>query len=38
MKQIPKFNKHRAFNKAVGSGKKSKSNKRLFRTIEYTVV
>ena len=28
MEKIPKFNKHRAFNKAVGPGKKSKINKR----------
>ena len=26
--KIPKFNKRRAFNKAVGPGKKSKVNKR----------
>ena len=26
--KIPKFNKRRAFNKAVGPGKKSKINKR----------
>ena len=26
MEKIPKFNKHRAFNKAVGPGKKSKIN------------
>jgi hypothetical protein len=26
MKNIPKFNKRRAFNKAVGPGKKSKIN------------
>ena len=28
MEKIPKFNKRRAFNKAVGPGKKSKNNKR----------
>ena len=28
MEKIQKFNKRRAFNKAVGSGKKSKNNKR----------
>ena len=28
LKKIPKFNKCRAFNKAVGPGKKSKINKR----------
>ena len=28
MEKIPKFNKHRAFNKAVGPGKNSKINKR----------
>ena len=28
MEKIPKFNKLRAFNKAVGPGKKSKINKR----------
>ena len=28
MEKIPKFNKRRAFNKAVGPGKKSKINKR----------
>jgi hypothetical protein len=28
MKKIPKFNKRRAFNKAVGLGKKTKINKR----------
>ena len=27
MEKIPKFNKRRAFNKAVGPGKKSKINK-----------
>ena len=28
MEKIPKFNKRRVFNKAVGPGKKSKINKR----------
>ena len=28
MEKIPKFNKRRAFNKAVGPGKKSEINKR----------
>ena len=28
MKKIPKFKKHRAFDKAVGPGKESKINKR----------
>ena len=28
MEKLPKFNKRRAFNKAVGPGKKSKINKR----------
>ena len=32
-KKNPKFDKHRAFNKAIGPGKKSKINKR--RAIEY---
>ena len=29
MEKIPKFNKHRAFDNAVGPGKKSKINKRM---------
>jgi len=28
MEKVSKFNKHRAFNKAVGPGKRSKINKR----------
>ena len=34
MEKIPKSNKCRAFNKAVGPGKVSKTNKRLFWTLE----
>ena len=37
MEKSPKFNKRRAFNKAVGPGKKSKINKRrALQTNKYT--